>query len=72
MYVTKYGRVSLGGRGQRKTEPRSNRFYPRYFCLESGIVFEGTTGAHGRSFRFNSKELFCLRSNLSNDDLINA
>ena len=26
-----------------------------YFCLESGIVFEGTTGMHERSFRFNSK-----------------
>ena len=57
-----------------------------HFCLESGIVFEGTTGVHGLSFRFNSneegnrntrirnafEELFCLRSNLSNDDLINA
>ena len=26
-----------------------------HFCLESGTVFEGTTGVHGRSFRFNSK-----------------
>ena len=26
-----------------------------YFCLESGIVFEGTTGMHERSFLFNSK-----------------
>ena len=26
-----------------------------YCCLESGIVFEGTTGVHERSFRFNSK-----------------
>ena len=57
-----------------------------HFCLESGIIFEGTTGVHGLSFRFNSneegnrntrirnafEELFCLRSNLRNDDLINA
>ena len=26
-----------------------------HFCLESGIVFEGNTGVHERSFRFNSK-----------------
>ena len=26
-----------------------------YFCLESSIVFEGNTGVHERSFRFNSK-----------------
>ena len=26
-----------------------------HFCLESGIVFEGTTGVNGRSFHFNSK-----------------
>ena len=30
MCVTKYGRVSLGVRGQRKTEPRPNRSYSRY------------------------------------------
>ena len=26
-----------------------------YFCMESSIVFEGNTGVHERSFRFNSK-----------------
>ena len=26
-----------------------------YFCLESGIVFEGTRGVHECSFRFNYK-----------------
>ena len=26
-----------------------------YFGLESGIVFERTTGAYERSYRFNSK-----------------
>ena len=30
MCVTKYGRVSLWGKGQRKTEPRPNRSYSRY------------------------------------------
>ena len=26
-----------------------------HFGLESGMVFEGTTGAYGRIYRFNSK-----------------
>ena len=26
-----------------------------YFALESGMVFEGTTGAYERIYRFNSK-----------------
>ena len=26
-----------------------------HFGLESGMVFEGTTGAHERIYRFNSK-----------------
>ena len=58
-----------------------------HFFLESGMVFEGTTGAYERSYRFNSKSIrtkwkyansqyiwriFCLRSNLSNDDIISA
>ena len=57
------------------------------FALESGMVFEGTTGVHERIYRFNSKwvrknekyanskwiwRIFCLRSNLSNDNVISA
>ena len=34
---------------------RKTAIHFAYFCLESGIVFEGTTGVHERSFRFNSK-----------------
>ena len=55
------------------------------------MVFEGTTGAFDRTYRFNSKfqflskkereicefetdlnNFFCLRSNLSNDNIISA
>ena len=58
-----------------------------HFGLESGMVFEGTTGLYERLYRFNSKrvrkkknmrirhgfeEFFCLRSNLRNDDIISA
>ena len=58
-----------------------------HFVLESGIVFEGTTGVYERIYRFNSKwvrkrenmwirngfeEFFCLRSNLRNDNIISA
>ena len=54
-----------------------------HFGLESGMVFEGTTGVYERIYRFNSKlvrkkekyanskwlsRIFCLRSNLSNDN----
>ena len=57
------------------------------FALESGMVFEGSTGVHERIYRFNSKwvrknekyanskwiwRIFCLRSNLSNDNVISA
>ena len=57
------------------------------FGLESGMVFEGTTGVYERIYRFNSKWvrkkekyanskwiwiIFCLRSNLSNDNIISA
>ena len=56
------------------------------FGLESGMVFEGTTAVHERIYRFNSKwvrknekyasskriwRIFCLRSNLSNDNIYN-
>ena len=55
------------------------------FGLESGMVFEGSTRLHERIYRFNSKwvrknekyanskwiwRIFCLRSNLSNDNII--
>ena len=62
-----------------------------HFGLKSGMVFEGTTGAFDRTYRFNSKfqflskkereiceferdlnNFFCLRSNLSNDNIISA
>ena len=59
-----------------------------HFGLESGMVFEGTTGVyHERIHRFNSKsvrkkrnmrirkgfkEFVCLRSNLSNDHMIST
>ena len=58
------------------------------FGLESGMVFEGTTGVYERlSFEFQMSkkerkrnmpirnglgEFFCLRSNLSNDNIISA
>ena len=57
------------------------------FCLESGVVFEGTMGVYERIYRFNSKWLrkkekyanskslknfFLLLSNLSNGDIISA
>ena len=57
------------------------------FGLELALVFEGTTGVYQCIYRFNSKlarkkrntriqngfqELFCLRSNLSNDNTISA
>ena len=57
------------------------------FVLESGVVFEGTTGVYERIYRFNSKwvrkkekyanskwiwRIFCLRSNLGNDNIISA
>ena len=55
-----------------------------YFGLESGRIFERTTGAHECSYCFNSnkneiencefemhlKNCFCLHSNLSDDDII--
>ena len=57
-----------------------------HFGLESGIVFEGTTGVYERIYRFNAKWVrkkekyanskwvlrnrFGLRSNRSNDDII--
>ena len=55
--------------------------------LESSLVFEGSTGVYERIYRFNSKwvrkkekcgnfkwicRIFCLPSNLSNDDIISA
>ena len=53
-----------------------------HFGLESGMIFEGTTGLYERIYRFNSKsgvrtkEKYansnCLRSNLSNDDIFSA
>ena len=58
-----------------------------HFGLESGMVFEGTTGVYERIYRFNSKwvrkkekyanwnriwRIFCLRSNLSNDNIISV
>ena len=60
-----------------------------HFGLESGMVFEGTTGVYERiilSFKFQMskkekemcefqmdlKNFFCLRSNLSNDNIISA
>ena len=55
------------------------------YDLESGMVFEGTTGVYERIYCFSFKErkgnmqirngfeeLFCFRSNLSNDDIISA
>ena len=57
------------------------------FGLESGMVFEGTTGVYERlSFQFQMskkerevcefemdlKNFFCLRSNLSDDNIISA
>ena len=57
------------------------------FGLESGMVFEGTAETYERIYRFNSKwirkmeicefemhlkKFFCLRSNLSNDEIISA
>ena len=58
-----------------------------HFSLESGVVFEGTTGVYGRylSFQFQVsikerkrnmrtrnafQEFVCLRSNLSNNNII--
>ena len=57
-----------------------------HFGLESGIVFEGTTGDERTSFQFqmskkereicafetNLRNLFCLHSNLSNTNIISA
>ena len=59
-----------------------------HFGLESGMVFEGTTGVYERVYRFNSKgskkereicefemalkNVFCLRYNLRNDNMISA
>ena len=58
-----------------------------HFGLESGIVCERTTGLYERIYSFKSKlvrkkekysnqngfeELFCLRSNLSNENIISA
>ena len=47
-------------------------FFAR-FRLESSVAFEGTTGRekelYGNS-KWISRSLFCLRSNLSNDDII--
>ena len=58
-----------------------------HFGLESGMVFEGTTGVCERIYRFNPKwvrkkekyanskwiwRIFCLRSNPSNDNIISA
>ena len=58
------------------------------FGLKTGMVFEGTTVAHERSYRFNSKlilernrnmrirsafeEFFCLCSNISHDGIIST
>ena len=57
------------------------------FGLESGMVFEGTTDLYERLCRFNPnewerkknmrirsgfEEFFCLRSKLSNDNIISA
>ena len=57
-----------------------------HFCLESGMIFERTTGVYKRIYRFKSKwvrkkernmriwngfeEFFCLLSNPSNDNII--
>ena len=59
--------------------------YFAHYDLESVMVFEGTTGVYERIYRFSFKErrgnmqirngfeeLFCFRSNLSNDDIISA
>ena len=58
-----------------------------HFGLESGMVFEGTTGVYERIYRFNSnvkergrnmrilngfEEFFCVHSNLSNNDIISV
>ena len=54
-----------------------------HFGLESGMVFEGATGAYERIYRFKERnrnmrirntfgEMFCLRSNLSSYDIISA
>ena len=51
-----------------------------HFGLESGMVLEGTTVLYERIYRFNSKvcdfemdfKNFCLRSNLSNDNISSA
>ena len=58
-----------------------------HFGLESGMVFEGTTGVYERIYLFNSnvkergrnmrilngfEEFFCLHSNLSNNDIISV
>ena len=59
-----------------------------HFGLESGMVFQGTTRVYERIYRFNSKLVrkkekyananefeeffFCLRSNLSNTNIISA
>ena len=59
-----------------------------HFGLESGLVFEGKMEAYKRIYRFTSKlnkkeieisefeillnNFLCLRSNLSNDDIISA
>ena len=54
-----------------------------HFGLESGIVFEGTTGTYVRIYRFNSKwirkkieicefEMHLKNFNLSNDEIISA
>ena len=56
-----------------------------YRLCQSDMVFERTTVAYERIFRFNSKErkrnmrirngfeeFFCFGSNLSNDDIISA
>ena len=56
-----------------------------HYDLESVMVFEGTTGVYERIYRFSFKErkgnmqirngfeeLFCFRSNLSNDDIIST
>ena len=36
------------------------------------MVFEGTMGVYERIYRFNSKRVFSLRSNLSDDNIISA
>ena len=58
-----------------------------HFGLELGMVYEGTTETYERIYRFNSKsirknrnmrirnafkDIFCLRSDLSNDEIISA